>query len=118
MAIEMRSHFLALLNSTPLLAVAPILARRRWSIVAGACLVAAVALWLAFGVNAAFVAATLGVLAWFWDQRNRYRATIIEDAGEAEDDADAEEEWEDEIDESDDTDEAGATGASDDFERR
>ena len=55
------------------------LSGRRWSFVAGACLVAAVALLFAVGVEAAFVAAVLGVLAWFWDQRNRIRANIIED---------------------------------------
>ena len=55
------------------------LSERRWSFVAGACLVAAVALLFAAGVEAAFVAAVLGVVAWFWDQRNRIRANIIED---------------------------------------
>ena len=52
---------------------------RRWSVAAGACLVAAVVLLFAVGVEAAFVAAVLGVVAWFWDQRNRIRANIIED---------------------------------------
>lgn len=57
---------------------ASLLARRRWSFVAGACLVAAVALWIVSGVNAAFVAATLGVVAWFWDERTRLRPIAIE----------------------------------------
>lgn len=55
------------------------LPERRWSFVAGACLVAALALLVFVGVEAAFVAAVLGVVAWFWDQRNRIRARVIED---------------------------------------
>ena len=55
------------------------LTARRWSFIAGACLVAAVALLFTVGIEAAFVAAVLGVLAWFWDQRNRIRANIVED---------------------------------------
>ena len=55
------------------------LSARRWSFVAGACLLAAFALLLTVGIEAAFVAAVLGVVAWFWDQRNRIRANIIED---------------------------------------
>lgn len=64
-----------------------LLAGRRWSIVAGVCLVAAAALWLLVGVDAAFVVATFGVLAWFWDQRNRIELKSIESGGrrEAED---------------------------------
>jgi hypothetical protein len=115
----MRSTFLTLLGSTPLLAAAPlILARRRWSFVAGACLVAAIALWLAVGVEAAFVAATLGVVAWFWDQRNRLKATLIEDTGETDDEINAEDEQDDEVDADDDFDGAGTSGGSNDFEIR
>ncbi|HYO98756.1 MAG TPA: hypothetical protein VER76_00930 [Pyrinomonadaceae bacterium] len=51
---------------------------KRWSIVAGACLVVATALLLAARVDAAFVAATLGVVAWFWNERNRLRPAGIE----------------------------------------
>jgi hypothetical protein len=66
-------------SAMPLAAfAASLLVRRRWSFVAGACLVAAVALWLTFGVRAAFVAATLGAVAWFWDERNRLRPLVIE----------------------------------------
>jgi hypothetical protein len=66
-------------SATPLAAfAASLLVRRRWSFVAGACLVASVALWLTFGVRAAFVAATLGAVAWFWDERNRLRPLVIE----------------------------------------
>ncbi len=57
------------------------LAERRWSIVAGVCLVAAAALWRFVGVDAAFVVATFGVLAWFWDQRNRIERRSIESGG-------------------------------------
>lgn len=53
-------------------------AGRGWSVVAGVCLVAAAALWLLVGVEAAFVVATLGVVAWFWDQRNRIERRGIE----------------------------------------
>ncbi|HEX8160501.1 MAG TPA: hypothetical protein VF538_01270 [Pyrinomonadaceae bacterium] len=76
----MRGNFSALLAATPLaLAAASLLARRRWSFVAGAFIIIALALWLAVGADGAFVAATLGVVAWFWDQRNRLRALVIED---------------------------------------
>jgi len=81
------------------------LAERRWSIVAGVCLVAAAALWVFVGVDAAFVVATFGVVAWFWDQRNRIERRGIEsgwrreaDDGEDEDFAD---DVEDEIEEGD-----------------
>jgi hypothetical protein len=113
----MRTTFLTLLGSTTLLAAAPsLIARRRWSIVAGACLVAAIALWLVVGVEAAFVAATLGVVAWFWDQRNRIKATLIEDSGETEDDADVAADEDEAADENVDVDEIRATGESEDFE--
>ena len=51
---------------------------RRWSIVAGSCLVVAVVLLFAARVDAAFVVATLGVVAWFWNERNRLRPAGIE----------------------------------------
>ena len=52
---------------------------RRWLAVSAACAVAAVVLLLTAWVDAAFVAAVLGAVAWFWDQRNRIRAGVIED---------------------------------------
>jgi len=55
---------------------------RRWSIVAGACLIAAAALLVVARMDAAFVAATLGVVAWFWNERNRLRPADIEDDDE------------------------------------
>ena len=48
-------------------------------VIAAACAVAAAVLLFTVGVNAAFVVAVLGAVAWFWDQRNRIRADIIED---------------------------------------
>lgn len=101
----MRHNFLALLGHSLFFApAASVFARRRWSFVAGACLVAAVALWLTLGLDAAFVAATLGLVAWFWDQRNRYRPLVIKDETEDEQGED------DNIDETDWGKEAGEDG--------
>lgn len=50
----------------------------RWSVVAGACLLVAAACLLLGRMDAAFVAATLGVVAWFWNERNRLRPRGIE----------------------------------------
>lgn len=55
-----------------------IAAHRWWVAVAAACAVTAAALLFTAGVNAAFVVAVLGAVAWFWDQRNRIRANLIE----------------------------------------
>lgn len=97
----MRQQFLALLfGSTPFaLAAASVLSRRRWSFVAGACLVAAIVLLFARGADAAFVVATLGLVAWFWDQRNRLRPLVIE--AERERLARSNENFDDDVDESD-----------------
>jgi hypothetical protein len=85
----MRGNFSALLAVTPFaFAAASLLARRRWSFVAGACLIIAIALWFTRGADGAFVAATLGVVAWFWDQRNRLRALVIETEPDAAQDDD------------------------------
>ena len=54
-------------------------ADRRWMAVAAACAVVAAVLLITVGVNAAFVAAVLGAVAWLWDQRNRIRAGLVED---------------------------------------
>ena len=56
----------------------PRLAQRRWLIGAAACLLAAAALLMWAHIDAAFVVATLGVLAWFFDLRNRLRPPDIE----------------------------------------
>ena len=50
----------------------------RWSVVAGVCLLVAALLLLAGRMDGAFVAATLGVVAWFWNERNRLRPGGIE----------------------------------------
>jgi hypothetical protein len=127
-AREMRGNFSALLVATPFaLAAASLLARRRWSFVAGALLVVALALWLTVGAEGAFVAATLGVVAWFWDQRNRLRALVIEDeprdARLEEEDDDGEDYFEeteevDETDGADEFDDEDATGEEGDPTRR
>jgi hypothetical protein len=58
---------------------------RAWIIISGLCLIAAAAfLWRA-NLDAAFVAATLGVVAWFLSLRHRLRKTIT-DAQDAEND--------------------------------
>ncbi|MCA1616658.1 MAG: hypothetical protein LC800_21725 [Acidobacteria bacterium] len=77
------------------------LAERRWSIAAGVCLVAAAALWVFVGVDAAFVVATLGVLAWFWDHRNRVVRRSIGSGGRPGADDDEDEEVEDEFEDED-----------------
>ncbi|MGI9107383.1 MAG: hypothetical protein ACR2G4_14175 [Pyrinomonadaceae bacterium] len=56
----------------------PRLARRYWLIGAAACLLAAAALLMWSHLDAAFVVATLGILAWFFDLRNRLRPPDIE----------------------------------------
>jgi hypothetical protein len=115
----MRQNFSALLGVTPVaLAAASVLARRRWSFVAGACLVLALALWFTRGAEGAFVAATLGVVAWFWDQRNRLRALVIEaepDDAPAEDEGDDEDEGDGE-DYSEETDEVDEINGSDEID--
>lgn len=68
---------------------------RVWLIVSVAGLTAAAILLIWENQNAAFVAATLGAVAWFLSYRVKLRGTIInEDA--TEDDADASEEHDDE----------------------
>ncbi|HZH90111.1 MAG TPA: hypothetical protein VEX70_05745 [Pyrinomonadaceae bacterium] len=64
----------------------------RWIIVAGACLLIAATFLLMRRMDAAFVAGTLGIVAWFWNERNRLRPHGIE----AEDEIwDEDEEFED-----------------------
>ncbi len=50
----------------------------RWIIVAGACLFIAAVFLALRRVDAAFVGATLGIVAWFWNERNRLRPHGIE----------------------------------------
>jgi hypothetical protein len=116
---SMRQNFSALINATPFaFAAASVLARRRWSFVAGACLFASAVLWLVRGADAAFVAATLGIVAWFWDQRNRLRSQIIEpddaadEAREEIEEDDVDDEFDD-MDDNDGNDEDDDNGATD-----
>ncbi|MCP9495149.1 MAG: hypothetical protein MSG64_11940 [Pyrinomonadaceae bacterium MAG19_C2-C3] len=55
--------------------------RATWNIVAVLCLFIAAALWVMSYVNAAFVVAALGVVAWFLNQRTRFK--IVRDEYEA-----------------------------------
>ena len=51
---------------------------RSWTIAACLCLLAAAILWWRSYTNATFVIATLVVVAWFLDLRNRLQLTSIE----------------------------------------
>ncbi|HEV7844462.1 MAG TPA: hypothetical protein VGO69_12290 [Pyrinomonadaceae bacterium] len=60
-------------------------AERVWMIAAGACVIVAfVALLWRWNVEAAFVAATLGVVCWFLNMRNRLKKTIVNEIEENE----------------------------------
>jgi uncharacterized protein involved in exopolysaccharide biosynthesis len=52
--------------------------RQRWIIVACLCLLVAAALLFMLRMDAAFIVATLGVVAWFWNERNRLQPPGIE----------------------------------------
>lgn len=56
---------------------------RTWTIIAGLCLIVAAAFLLLDNINAAFVAATLGLVAWFLGLRDRLGKTIIADSSKA-----------------------------------
>lgn len=51
---------------------------RAWTIAAIVCLFIAAFFLLRENYNAAFVAATLGAVAWFMNYRSQLRATVIE----------------------------------------
>jgi hypothetical protein len=55
---------------------------RAWIIISGLCLVVAAFFVWRSNLDGAFVAATLGVVAWFLNLRQRLRKTIIEDEEE------------------------------------
>jgi hypothetical protein len=61
-----------------------------WCIVAGLCLIIAVALLAQGRIDGAFVVATLGIVAWFLNLRAQFRRAIIEadDAGKQDDEPD------------------------------
>ena len=73
-----------------------LLVERGWIYAAGICLISAAILLARGNLNAAFVAATLGVVAWFLNVRNHLKRNVI-----PADDADDEEIEEQPIDESD-----------------
>ena len=50
---------------------------RIWIIIAGLCLIVAAIFLLQDNINVAFVAATLGVVAWFLNLRERLRKSIV-----------------------------------------
>lgn len=59
---------------------------RLWTMLAGACMIAAAtALLWKWNVEAAFVAATLGIVCWFISMRNRLKKTIVPETEEDED---------------------------------
>lgn len=55
--------------------------KAQWNIIAVLCLFVAAALWVMSYVNAAFVVAALGVVAWFLNQRTRFK--VVRDEYEA-----------------------------------
>jgi hypothetical protein len=65
---------------------------RGWIFAAGVCLISAAIFLVRDNMNAAFVAATLGLVAWFLNVRNQLKRTIIPADDEVDD------EIEDEID--------------------
>lgn len=70
------------------------LSERVWIFAAGICLVCAVVFLVRENMSAAFVAATLGVVAWFLNVRNQLKRNIIprdeEIADETDDESDDE----------------------------
>ena len=68
------------------MAIEAMRAERVWMIAAGACMiVAATALVWRWNVEVAFVAATLGIVCWFLNLRNRLKKTIVQEVEEDED---------------------------------
>lgn len=65
-------------QTAPTKSLATRISQQRWLVVAVACLLIAAALLLTARMDAAFVVATLGVVAWFWEQRNRLLPPGIE----------------------------------------
>ena len=56
---------------------------RTWTIIACLCLIVAAAFLLRDNINVAFVAATLGLVAWFLGLRERLRKGIVTERNEA-----------------------------------
>lgn len=57
-----------------------------WPFVSILCLLAALLFWWSGRADACFVAATLGVVAWFLRLRNRYRRSDIEEDAQIQND--------------------------------
>lgn len=55
---------------------------RTWTIIAGVCLIVAAAFLLRDNINVAFVAGTLGLVAWFLGLRERLRKSIVTGSNE------------------------------------
>jgi hypothetical protein len=68
-----------------------LLIERGWIFAAGVCLIFAAVFLARDNINAAFVAATLGCVAWFLNVRNQLKRTIIpaDDEVEVDDESDA-----------------------------
>jgi flagellar biosynthesis component FlhA len=83
-----------------------LLSERGWIFAAGACLILAAIFLARDNMNAAFVAATLGLVAWFLNVRNQLKRNIIPADDEVDDESDARINDEDESDEIEDVDES------------
>ncbi|HEV7860194.1 MAG TPA: hypothetical protein VGO91_16375 [Pyrinomonadaceae bacterium] len=83
-----------------------LLIERGWVFAAGACLIFAAVFLARDNMNAAFVAATLGIVAWFLNVRNQLKRTIIPADDEVEDEDESEDEINDESDKIEDVDES------------
>jgi flagellar biosynthesis component FlhA len=79
-----------------------LLIERGWIFAAGVCLIFAAVFVMRDNMSAAFVAATLGLVAWFLNVRNQLKRTLIPADDEVDDDI--EEEINDESDEIEDVD--------------
>lgn len=69
------------------------LSRHAWNLGAGVCLILATALVLMNRIDQAFVVGTLGLVAWFWAERNRLQRGDIQAAGKSETSGDESEEY-------------------------
>jgi hypothetical protein len=78
-----------------------LLIERVWIFAAGICLICAVVFLARENMSAAFVAATLGVVAWFINVRNQLKRTIIPADDELDDEASDDERDNERDDESD-----------------
>jgi hypothetical protein len=78
-----------------------LLIERGWMFAAGICLIFAAILLARENMSAAFVAATLGVVAWFLNVRSQLKRTIIPSDDEVDEEVDDENGVDDDVDESD-----------------